>query len=88
MVKPRKRGVLKSYSHPLSFSEIHGTSLTIRWTGTPSVYSAIRIGKTVYQVFVMHSSFKIHINWSSLVMLLLCILEKMKIKHVIGMHKQ
>ena len=62
MVKPLKQGVLKSYSHPLNFPEIHGTSLTMKWIGAPSAYSAIKIGKTVYQVFVMLFSFKIYIN--------------------------
>jgi hypothetical protein len=55
MVKPLKQGVLKSYSHPLNFPEIHGASLAMKWIGVPSVYSAIRIGKTVYQVFVILS---------------------------------
>ncbi|KAH9180823.1 S-adenosyl-L-methionine-dependent methyltransferase [Lactarius sanguifluus] len=49
VMKPIKQGVLKSYSHCLDFSEIHGVSLTMKWIGVPSVYSAIRIGRTVYQ---------------------------------------
>lgn len=53
VVKPLKQELLKSYSHPLNFTEIHGASLIMKWVGLPSVYSAIRIGKTVYQVFVM-----------------------------------
>lgn len=53
VVKPLRQGVLKSYSHPLDFTEIHGASLTMKWVGLPSVYSAIRIGQTVYQVFVI-----------------------------------
>ncbi|KAH9026772.1 S-adenosyl-L-methionine-dependent methyltransferase [Lactarius pseudohatsudake] len=49
VMKPIKQGVLKSYSHCLNFSEIHGVSLTMKWIGVPSIYSAIRIGRTVYQ---------------------------------------
>jgi hypothetical protein len=52
VVKPLRQGMLKPYSHPLRFTEIHGASLTMKWVGLPSVYSAIRIGRTVYQVFV------------------------------------
>ena len=62
MVKPLKQEVLKSYSHPLNFPEIHGASLTMKWVGVPSAYSAIRIGKTVYQVFAMLFFFKIYID--------------------------
>ena len=51
VVKPLKWGVLKSYSHPLRFTEIHGASLAMKWVGLPSVYSAIRIGRTECQVF-------------------------------------
>jgi hypothetical protein len=53
VVKPLKQGKLKSYPHLLKFQEIHGASLTMKWVGLPSIYNAIRIGRTVYQVFVM-----------------------------------
>ena len=59
VVKPLKLEALKSYSHPLKLMEIHGASLTMKWVGLPSVYSAIRIGRTVYQVCVMLPQFRL-----------------------------
>ncbi|KAI9459440.1 S-adenosyl-L-methionine-dependent methyltransferase [Lactarius psammicola] len=48
-MRPLKEAVLKSYSYSLNFPEVHGVSLSMKWVGVPSVYNAIRIGKTVYQ---------------------------------------
>ena len=56
VVTPLKQEALKSYSHPLNFTEVHGASLTMKWVGLPSVYSAIRIGQSVYKVFIMFFS--------------------------------
>lgn len=62
VMKTLKHHVLRSYSHPLTFTEVHGASLTMKWVGLPSVYSAIRIGKTVYQVFVTLFRSQTYIN--------------------------
>ena len=59
----------------------------MKWVGIPSVYSAIRIGKTVYQVSIMLFYFKIYINKLSLVMLSLCFLVKTQTGHAKRMHK-
>ncbi len=87
MVKPLKQGVLKSYHHSLSFGEIHGTSLTMKWIGVPSIYNAVRIGKMIYQVLAFLFSLMVDINYLSLVILLLCFLVKIQTKCVKGMHK-
>ena len=62
VMKPLNHSALSSYSHPLTFTEIHGASLTMKWVGLPSVYSAIRIGKTIYQVFVTLFRCQTYIN--------------------------
>ena len=55
LVTPYKQRGLKSYKHPLNMVEIHGASPTIKWiegSSLSSTYKAVRIGKTIYKVFI------------------------------------
>jgi hypothetical protein len=56
LARPFNQRVLKSYNYPLLLDEIHGASPNIKWTGDLSlhpIYSAVKIGKTVYKVVLL-----------------------------------
>lgn len=72
LVRPHRHGGLQSVQISSSMKETHGPSPIIEWIGSPSVssaYNAVRIGKTIYQVwhffFVGSNLILINIAWRS-----------------------
>jgi hypothetical protein len=79
MVRPYKQRVLNSYKHPLNLGEIHGASPIIKWIGDSSlhpIYTAVKIGKTIYKVGFTVFYVKLCAYQISPKKLLLCFLEK------------
>lgn len=55
-LSPHKQERSKLYKYPMNIGEIHGASPIIKWIGNPSVssvYTAVRIGKTIYKVLYL-----------------------------------
>jgi hypothetical protein len=52
VIQPHKQTLSRFYNYSSNMGEIHDASPIIKWIGSPSIYGAVKIGNTIYKVFI------------------------------------